>query len=98
MVFGAAGFCVHTAVGTILNVMLQLVIVPISPPASSTTNSSQLPLGLPVLVKELIRGVACVREPGPGAGKLSVAPILVGLQVPETITAGKTVAAASLKV
>ena len=66
---------VHTAVFT-LNVMLQLLIDPTSPPASSTTNKFQLPFGLPE--NDDIAGVACVIEPGPGAIHVSVAPIFVG--------------------
>lgn len=78
-----------------MKVILQLVIDPRSPPASSTTKRFQLPFGLPA--KDDRVGVACVTEPGPGAGKSSVAPTLVGLNVPVTSVPGKT-APASLNV
>jgi hypothetical protein len=66
----------HTAVGT-SNTMLQLVMLPTSPPNWSTMYRFHVPLKLPVNVESV--GFTFVILPGPGAGNTSGPAIFVGL-------------------
>src|SRR5262245_49708708 len=78
-------------------VMLKLhppLIVPVSPPRSSTTYRLQVPLGFRPLNTESCCGSG-YGPAGAGAGKGSEVPLFVGLNVPETMVPGMASPASS---